>query len=87
MSMNERQIWMELRLLSRANQEVAAQGDRAGSLDPHKWIFKHLGQCPKEFAYEDWSQYQPAFQKIRLVPFEEAGLTRRGRDLAREGRI
>ncbi len=67
MSADYRRVWMELRLLSRANEASAGLGDQQGRVDPQKWIFRHLGQCPKEFAYEDWSQYQPAFRKIRLV--------------------
>jgi hypothetical protein len=66
---NDKQAWMALYLLSRANEEIALIGGVPGApLDTEAWIQRHLQICPQEFAYEDWSSYQPAIHKIRLLP-------------------
>ncbi len=72
MAANDKQAWMALYLLSRANEEIAALGGIPGApLDTDAWIHRHLQMCPGEFAYEDWSSYQPALRKIRLVPIRQ----------------
>ena len=69
MTANDKRTWVVLYLLSRANEEIAALGGVPGSpLDSEAWIHRHLQMCPREFAYEDWSSYQPAIRKIRLLP-------------------
>lgn len=74
MAEGEKRIWMTLRLLSQANEEIAARGGvPGGTLESEEWIRRHLQRCPQEFAYEDWSGYQPAIRKIRLVETEEEG--------------
>ena len=71
MAVNDRRAWMVLRLLSRANEEIAALGGTPGApLDTQEWIHRHLQVCPKEFAFEDWSSYQPSIRKIRLLSAE-----------------
>lgn len=72
MTINDKRVWMALSLLSRANEEVAALGGVPGApLDSETWIHRHLRMCPQEFAYEDWSSYQPAIRKIHLLPSEQ----------------
>lgn len=74
MASNNKQVWAVLRLLSQANEEIATLGGIAESpLDTEMWMQRHLHMWPKEFAYEDWSMYQPAIRKIRLLPAGESG--------------
>ncbi len=73
MTANDKQAWVALYVLSRANEEVAAPGGIAGSPleDTEAWIRRHFQRCPREFAYRDWSSYQPALRKIRLLAREQ----------------
>lgn len=73
MAENSKRAWIAVRLLSRANEEIAALGGVPGApLDTQEWIHRHLQVCPSEFAYEDWSGYQPAMRKIRLLSAGQA---------------
>ncbi len=78
MASDDTQVWAMLRLLSRANEEIAALGGIPGApLDTEAWMCRHLQMLPREFAYEDWSGYQPAIRKIHLLsawPSEQADL-------------
>jgi hypothetical protein len=86
MATNDKQAWRILYLLSRANEEIAALGGIPGApLDTQEWINRHLQMCPLEFAYEDWSSYQPALRKIRLLADGQPGLRGRSRHVPREG--
>jgi hypothetical protein len=68
MTAHDKQAWVALYVLSRANEEISALGGIAGSpLDTEAWIRRHFQRCPREFAYQDWSSYQPAMRKIRLL--------------------
>ncbi len=68
MASDDTQVWAMLRLLSRANEEIAALGGIPGApLDTEAWMCRHLQMWPQEFAYEDWSGYQPAIRKIHLL--------------------
>jgi hypothetical protein len=74
MAGSEKRIWMTLRLLSQANEEIAARGGVPGDVaESEAWIRGHLRRCPPEFAYEDWSDYQPAIRKIYLIGTEGEG--------------
>ena len=79
MTANDKRAWVALHLLSRANEESVASGGVPGSpLDTETWIYRHLQHCPKEFAYEDWSSYQPAIRKIRLLSHEPLERAKQG---------
>lgn len=68
MATNNEQVWLALRLLSRANEEIAELGGIPGApLDTLAWIERHLRGLPGAFAFTDWSGYRPALRKVRLL--------------------
>lgn len=64
MTPDEKHAWVALGLFAQA-AEAAAIND--APLDLHTWLRKHTGRWPEEFAWEDWSNYQPALRKVCLV--------------------
>lgn len=84
MTVEDEQAWMAIRLLSRANEEIAALGGIPGApLDAEAWIQRHLRVVPREFAYEDWSSYRPALRRVRLLLI---GRDRQGTGVGRDER-
>jgi len=69
MTPDEKRAWMALSLFGRAVEESAAIGD--APLDLHTWLCRHTKRWPEEFAWVDWSGYQPALRRIHLVRKEE----------------
>lgn len=87
MAANDEQVWMAIRLLSRANEEIAALGGIPGApLDTEAWIQRHLRVVPREFAFEDWSSYRPAMRKVRLLVMGRDEFGRRGAGVERDER-
>lgn len=68
MTPDEKHAWMAMSLFCR-DAEAAAAIDGA-PLDLQTWLCKHMQIWPPEFAWEDWSGYQPAIRKVCLVPLE-----------------
>jgi hypothetical protein len=69
MTPDEKHAWMALSLFGRALEEAVASGD--APLDLHIWLRERTQRWPEEFAWEDWSGYQPALRRVRLVREEE----------------
>lgn len=69
MTSDEERAWMAMALYCQAAEQATTVGD--APLDLQAWLEKHNQMWPPEFAWEDWSRYQPAIRKIHLVRKEE----------------
>lgn len=69
MTPDEKHAWMAISLFCRASAE--AEAIDGAPLDLQTWLRRHTQAWPPEFAWQDWSSYQPAIRKVRLVRAEE----------------
>jgi hypothetical protein len=68
MSQDESRDWRLLVLMHAYNEAMASIP--GAPLDLQTWLHKHFQRWPVAFAYHDWSNYEPAIRKIRLLKIQ-----------------
>jgi len=68
MTDDEKCAWRVALLMHTYNETVASTP--GAPLDLQTWLRRHFQRWPAAFAYQDWSSYQPAIRKIRLLKLQ-----------------